>query len=140
MGLLSAPVSDKPLDEQEIEKEYCRVPKFALRCVGFWPYDKLLSFKVLPLTIFSTTIITLSILTELAYCYTHIYNLQLVLDALSVVLTKVVTVIKFVMLLLNRTKISKMLDLIKHCWINGTRAIYMQAKQNSLFNSIDIHR
>lgn len=118
MGLLPSP-TDKPFDDQEIEKEYLRVPKFALRTLGFWPHDKLLSFKVLPLAIVSFTILTLGVIAEVSFSYTHMKNLPLALDALCPALTKSVTVVKFVMLLINRTEVAKMLDDIKHNWMNG---------------------
>lgn len=120
MGLLPSP-TDKPFDDQEIEKEYLRVPRFALRTLGFWPHDKLLSLKVLPLTILSFTILTLGVIAEVSFSYTHVKNLPLALDALCPALTKSVTVVKFVMLLLNRTEVAKMLDDIKHKWMNGCR-------------------
>ncbi len=120
MPLLPSP-DEKPLDEQEIEKEYLKVPRFALRCMGHWPHDKLLSIRVLPLTILSLTILTLGVISEVSYSYTHIHNLPLALDALCPALTKGVTVVKFVMMLLTRAEVAKMLDDIKQKWINGLR-------------------
>lgn len=122
MGLLPSP-TDKPFDGEQIEKEYLRVPKFALRTLGFWPHDKLLSIRVLPLTILSLTIITLGVISEVSYSYTHIKNLPLALDALCPALTKGVTAVKFVMLLLTRSEVAKMLDDIKHKWMNGSRIL-----------------
>lgn len=118
MGFLPSP-SDKPLDEQEIEKQYLRVPRFALRTLGFWPHDKLLNIRVLPFTILSFTILTLGVAAEVSFSYTHVSNLPLALDALCPALTKGVTVVKFIMLLLTRSEVAKMLNDIKQKWING---------------------
>lgn len=120
MGFLPSP-DDKPLNEQQIEKEYLRVPLFALRTLGFWPHDKLLSFKVLPVTILSFTILNLGVISEVSYSFTHLSNLPLALDALCPALTKGVTVVKFIMLLLTRSKVAEILDDIKQKWINGRR-------------------
>ncbi|XP_037040252.1 odorant receptor 10a-like [Bradysia coprophila] len=117
MGLLPSP-TDKPLDEQQIEKEYLRVPRFALRLLGYWPHDKLLSFRVLPFTVLSLTIISLGVAVEVAFSYTHINSASLALEALCPALTKSVTIIKFVMLLLTRSKVANMLNDIKQKWIN----------------------
>lgn len=119
MGLIPSQL-DKPLDEQQIEQEYLRVPRFALRTLGHWPHDKLLSLKVLPRTILSLTILTLGVLCEVSYSYTHLNNLPLALDALCPALTKGVTVVKFVMLLLTRKEVAKILDNIKQKWQNGS--------------------
>lgn len=119
MGLIPSHM-DKPLDKQQIEKEYLRVPKFALQTLGFWPHDKLLSLKVLPLTVLSLTILTLGVICEVSFSYTHMKNLPLALDALCPALTKGVTVVKFIMLLLTRKEVAKMVDQIKEKWINGS--------------------
>lgn len=110
---------DKAVDRKQIEREYLRIPRFALRLLGFWPHDKLLSFRVLPLTVACYTILTLSVISEVGYCYQNVNNLPLTLDSLCTALTKGVTVIKFTILLKTRKKVAKMLDFLKMEWING---------------------
>lgn len=122
MNLIPEPI-DKPISEQEIEKEYLKVPKFALRCLGYWPHDKLLSLRVLPLTILSLSILALGVLAEVAFSYTHVHQLPLALDALCPALTKGVTVVKMIMMLLSRSEVAKMLDEIKQKWINGIKVM-----------------
>lgn len=131
MGMIPSP-TDAPFDEQQIEKEYLKVQKFALRTLGFWPHDKLLSFRVLPFTILSLTILTLGVLAEVSFSYTHVTNLPLALDALCPALTKGVTVVKFVMLLLTRSEVAKMLNDIKDKWLNGSRSNYIIVRLLSL--------
>lgn len=110
---------DKVVDAKQIEHEYLRVPRFALRLLGYWPHDKLLSLRVLPLTIASLTILTLGVISEVGFSYQHVKNLPLALDGLTPALTKGVTVVKFIMLLRTRKEVAEMVDDIKMKWING---------------------
>lgn len=122
---------DTVIDKDQIEREFLRVPKISLRLIGFWPEDKLFSWKVLPLLCASFFILCLAVIVEVSFVYTHVSNLPLALDAVCPALTKGVTLIKFVMILRTRDEVSKMLNHLKQLWIDGNY-INSEFKKNNL--------
>lgn len=105
------------------EKYFFRIPKFLLRFLGLWPEDKFISTRVLPVIIMNLVILSLAVVSEFAYSYVHTDNLPLVLDALCPSSTKLVTLIKFLVLLKTRKQVANLISHLRDLWLSGIEKI-----------------
>ena len=102
-----------------IDNNYLKYPKFALKFIGIWPNNKIISFLSLIRVLFGIVIIFIACIAEWLYGLINLNNLPLALDAFCPASTKIVTAIKLLILLTQYDKVRNLIILTKDLIENG---------------------
>ncbi|KAJ6644456.1 Odorant receptor 22c, partial [Pseudolycoriella hygida] len=109
--------------------------KTGWKIIGFWPGNHASKFQIALAVTNCMEILFYSVF-QLMYCYTNLDNLVLLLDALTPVLTQIVSAIKVLIIVKRRNDTKSILDYLKQLFVLDKDAKSLKIRNKASFVSL----